>query len=73
MNSYQSCINLTKQQGIHYNLAAFYFLLPSTFKLVDSSDDISGFSDMDKIIRPQTHKVAKSLCDSRIDRTSANF
>ena len=43
MNSYQSCINLTKQQGIHYNLAAFYFLLPSTFKLVDSSDDISGF------------------------------
>ena len=43
MNSYQSCINLTKQQGIHYNLAVFYFLLPSTFKLVDSSDDISGF------------------------------
>ena len=43
MNSYQSCINQTKQQGIHYNLAAFYFLLPSTFKLVDSSDDISGF------------------------------
>ena len=43
MNSYQSCINLTKQQGIHYNLAVFYFLLPSTFKLDDSSDDISGF------------------------------